>query len=744
MVTFNGLPRAVIHRILEHIPPDEQAHLQCVPGLVQYLQGMSHTKIRIHNRGSLPSTTSDSDSDCDNNADAGEPEMSVAEYVAMRVSNPRFVPAALAFRDTLALLALMRRHPWFLVGVRLLLDISGVDLEGDAFRDFVDVFAKTPVEIEVLNTGYLEDPGVAVPKALRDKTVVLMMSDVVGERHGADELRLLPRRLTLLACRFEKMEGDVERLDFPPALETMHVRTRTTCKVRGGGEGEKALVSTKSDISHLSSLEYFNVWSSKLEPDINHKWILPKTLKRLGTQLPDLIDGGISTMCPDLEGMEVATDAREPGQSLQGLPPTLNMLTIPDIYLNCPFEDRDIPCNELFKSLTDFPRKLTAEFRPKLKLTSGLTQLYIKGSDNSDPDDLVHVDFAKSKFLNLYVLDIYDIPHLKFLGKMPTTLVSLSLVGTPDVDLKHLKTLVNLVELYLYGLKKQSWFSYKLPDSLRKIMLERCGLRHVHIHCAHLHTLSLRGNDLGGLVFPLAAKSLDIPQSVKHLDLSLNQIPSIKAKLPAGLQTLDLSSNAIHVLPTDLPKNLHTLKLGRNGLGGRKCALEFPKKLECLDLSDNELNKDWFAGQDLAKCKKLRKLKLGADKLTYAYWRNKLNGLDLGHLPVLLVELDLSDAQMSSFKGDFRRFKKLETLDLLSNKFSGYFSTRRKKIPSFFGEAIRVVDVSGNGLKKADVDGLMGDLSTMPEFQVLKVESVLRDGEVEETEVRPRKIQRVE
>lgn len=361
----------------------------------------------------------------------------------------------------------------------------------------------------------------------------------------------------------------------------------------------------------------------------------------------------------------------------------------------------------------------------KFELPSSPRELRIEGLN--EPSVITVVDFEKSQFHCLDKLEIKRVNKLKLLGDIPVTLSRLKLERVRNFNFNELVYLRNLRELDINGIRQSAKFSYHLPKLLKTLSITNCGISKVYLCCTRLLNLAMDNNNFK----VLSKNNFVIPDTVIELLLKLNYISKTDVDFPKDLETLLLDFNKLENI-NGLPKSLKILTLSNNLLGEYENTLVFPKNLEKLDLSDNNINSEWLNNLSLIELNKLRYL---------LFSQSKLQSFNPACLPKSLAKLDLSSNTISSFIGDFRN-SAIQRLWLGNNKLGGYFSSQKNQ-DTFLGDSIRYVELGANGLLNSDLEPLLSNLSKNPKFEALDIEKEVCEYVYYLGGGRPRKIRKL-
>ncbi|OQS04010.1 hypothetical protein THRCLA_03708 [Thraustotheca clavata] len=201
---------------------------------------------------------------------------------------------------------------------------------------------------------------------------------------------------------------------------------------------------------------------------------------------------------------------------------------------------------------------------PSKKLNIDINAL-LEGMKQCMNSDATQCVYAKRVRVNPLWKDVFALPNITSIETVLTT-AGTNLEVHYNGAQQTVKTFANVKDLCLTGVK--------LPKGIEKFTLSGVNLKSV-------------------------PTTLEWPDTLKHIDLSSNQLTTFPATvaLPDGLQALILYGNKIQIFSDyfSWPSNLTELNLGSNEL---TTVIKFPLTLSKLDLSSNPLksidvNQQW-------------------------------------------------------------------------------------------------------------------------------------------------------
>ncbi|RCK58009.1 Internalin-I [Candida viswanathii] len=478
----------------------------------------------------------------------------------------------------------------------------------------------------------------------------------INEPLKVTDLKLLPRQLRKLDCRFQLIR-ELTMLQLPQRLEDLSIAI-----------GRASFEVPTVIISHLSRIRKLDLRTK--DHNTCTKWSLPLGTRVLHVAHYDMIGTQkLFIVCPELIELKIH-DHKGPFKDFVaralGIPKTLRRLQLPSVML------------------AFGPKSSRAELKfsyIKLLQVSKLTELSF--TSNIYDARRMALAFVPGNFNHLHTLSIVDVKNVVIFGDYPSGLRKL-VYRKINIPLPDVSDLQYLTEVELDLLKSIDEYTGRFSRSLRKLTISGCGFKKVNIDAPELDSLTLSGNNFRVLneetfVIPSSSNSL------KELNLSFNRITTIGT----------------------LPKNLKVLNIARNQLGRSDQVIHFPTSLTRLDVSWNELTNSWLEKQNLAQYTTLSDLSIA---------HNKLPTLNLDLLPSSVVLLALSFNETSSFIGTFKRFEKLQSLDLACNRLHGYFLSLGDSCGEFFGSDIAVLDIYLSRLTSDDAEVLSEHLRKLPRF----------------------------
>ena len=698
MVRFQELPVEVVELIISYIPNTELERLFELPIIGKHAVRRYYSTISIsdkyeHSEPSWGALKGESL----HLLYKGLPDVSVAEYLELRKSNAFISPKLLVFQGANELLKIAKSFPNLLKNTKITLRLQLSKYFN--LKHFIEEYNKSPFVVHHMHLTVYGSRKDFLPIQLTRNVSSLFIS--TGEHHRiifADyfqnltslqtrakfreiDIDTIPRTIKSLSCCFQCENVDEVELDFPKGL--IHLDLALNDQRQNGQENINCY-----DITQLANLKHLSLAfhiDTRYSPSL---WMVPSSIKSLSIDWPTLIHGDLSSSCPQLIKLCITKVQNYTAQNwldILSLPKTLEILEIPEIFL---YRHEDLSKKEM------------------QQLPIGLKSLQTRPIYQTDI--LMVVDFTMSDFYQLQELHLGFTKPLSILD-IPTTLSTLTMYNLSKFDFNELTKLYNLNKLNIkYDLSKTG-FSFNLPDSLRTLALENCGLSKINITSPGVIHLHLAWNNFKSI----GEDNFVIPNTVRELLLEHNAISKVTRIDSKNLEILRLDSNKL-VTVCGLPKNLKKLSLSRNRLGISKKSLVFPKELEHLVLSENEIDIEWLILLNLLECTKLKSLFLN---------KNNLLSFDTACLPKSLTILDLSSNKIKTLVGDFSNTN-LAKLYLQHNHLRNSFSNRKEQ-KVFFGSSIRFVDVTYNHLLKYDVAGILDDLSNKPKFDILNVEQRL-------------------
>ncbi|RCK65809.1 Internalin-I [Candida viswanathii] len=497
----------------------------------------------------------------------------------------------------------------------------------------------------------------------------------INEPLKVTDLKLLPRKLRKLDCRVQLIR-ELTMLQLPQRLEDLSIAI-----------GRASFEVPTVIISHLSRIRKLDLRTK--DHNTCTKWSLPLGTRVLHVAHYDMIGSQkLFIVCPELIELKIH-DHKGPFKDFVaralGIPKTLRRLQLPSDML-------------AFGPKSSRPELKLSYF--KLLQISKLTELSF--TSNIYDARRMALAFVPGNFNHLHTLSIVDVKNVVIFGDYPSGLRKL-VYRKMNIPLPDLSGLQYLTEVELDSLKSIDEYTGCFSRSLRKLTISGCGFKKVNIDAPELDSLTLSSNNFT----VLNEETFVIPSSVRVLDVHMNYISTVSVKFPDGLEELNLSFNRITTIGT-LPKNLKVLNIARNNLGSSDQVTHFPTSLTRLDVSWNELTNSWLEKQNLAQYTTLSDLSIA---------HNKLPSLNLDLLPSSVVLLSLSFNETSSFIGTFKRFEKLQSLDLACNRLQGYFlSLGDSCVGEFFGSDIAVLDIYLSRLTSDDAEVLSEHLRKRSRF----------------------------
>lgn len=699
MVRFKELPDEVVELIISYIPNTELERLFELPIIGKHALRTFYSAISIFDNYSLAKPLWVTPMVKALYLGYDElPHVSVAEYLELRKSNACISPKLLVFRREKELLKIAKSFPTLLKNTKITL---GLELsEYFDLEHFIEEYHKSPFVVHRMNLTVCGSEKDFLPTQLT-RNVSSLFFFQTGKHHRisiADyfqnltllrtlvkfreiDLYTIPRTIETLSCCFQCENVDEVELDFPKGL--LHLDLTVDDERQVGQENINCY-----DITHLTNLKHLSLKCGLHTGYSLSLWMVPSSIKSLSIDWPTLIHGDLSSSCPQLIKLcitKVQNNTTQNWLDILSLPKTLEILEIPETFL---YRHEYLSKKEM------------------QQLPIGLKSLQTRQIWKTDT--LMVVDFTVSDFCQLQELCLYLTKPLSILD-IPTTLSTLTMNSLSKFDFNELTKLHNLNELNIrYDLSKTG-FSFNLPNSLRTLSLNGCGLSKINITSPGVIHLHLAGNNFKSI----GEDNFVIPNTVRELLLENNATSKVTKIDSKNLEILKLDSNKLKTV-CGLPKNLKKLSLSHNQLGISKEPLVFPKELEHLVLSANKIDMEWLILLNLLECTKLKSLFLV---------HNNLLSFDTACLPKSLTILNLSSNKIKTLVGDFSSTN-IEKLYLQHNDLRNSFSNRWEQ-RVFFGPSIKFVDVICNHLLKYDVAGILDDLSNKPQFDILNVEQSL-------------------
>ncbi|RCK64626.1 hypothetical protein Cantr_00231 [Candida viswanathii] len=546
------------------------------------------------------------------------------------------------------------------------------------------------------------------------------------------ELVCLPPSLQVLRCRLQIRDRGVNGrsvvLQFPDKLKTLEMRTVTT----------SASGFTHIDISHLSQLKTVYLPAVTYENyTLRSRWILPSYLRTLTCKWAELVPTNLGSMCPDLFKLEILKTlgkSKAIASLAKTLPSTLTCLEVPIGFLDSLDDVNDISTGQLADPPTEVRVKSKLGFskifrKPKAKIQETVSP-YVQHNTETQmlpfqehlrkltvrttgkTSSVSVIDFQNHSYPDLEEFYIDASPHVCVTGDMPESLTKLCLLKVSCFDLKQLQNLPNLAHLVLQDITVSKVFDYALPDSLRELVISLCPFDELHIRAPNLASLKMSSCPFK----KLERSNFTLPENLRRLEINKTNITRLSKVLPDSVETLDLAQNLQLQSVSHLPSQLKNLLLHSTGLGGSTPRRPipgpstFPLGLETLNLSSSKVNDKWIKRLNIRDCINLKFLMLRDSKCGAQF--------DLSFLPRSLVVLDLT-----SFGGIIGNFDSLPNLEAVRVAGSlRYFFGKYKYVvncATCFGENIRFIDLSQCKLMNSDVEVLVEEVKTKPNFELL-------------------------
>ncbi|KAK6457921.1 uncharacterized protein RJT20DRAFT_2465 [Scheffersomyces xylosifermentans] len=428
-----------------------------------------------------------------------------------------------------------------------------------------------------------------------------------------EDLKLLPRNLRRLQMNLSLVFSDdaYTKLDLPSSLKELDI---VACSF----DTDRATTHSAIDISNLLQLERLTFAGGILE-DLR-SFVLPHNLVHLelsncnnfrylyGLELASKLKTLSIQDCSYFLYIHTITSFNKFPPGLQSLILESRRRIYPGRHLECIREFAEDVITEGRRSYLVLGRK--CQLPPnlqELELTSFNT---IKVDHEFEiPENLQcltlrelggFADFSKLKFpKTLKIIDLSDqkvgpIENFCF----PPTLHSLNLERNDITSIRNtnIPEFSYLTSLYLGSneLRCSSSFNSQLPQSLKLLDLSSNQLQDcILLSCPKLHTLRLYNNKIGGI---LSKGKFNVPDSIVVLDLSRNKIEGFdkRFKFPSQLRDLSVLGNNIQVLNStffdNLPENLVHLNLNYNNISIQSSERVSLKRIKTLSLRDNNID----------------------------------------------------------------------------------------------------------------------------------------------------------
>lgn len=688
MTRIIDLPSSILYKIFRYVPNDILIELIDIPTVSDQASNALYTKVNIGARSRVQSTPELKGTDKIPVVDC------VNDIIKLQVKYPMARPKQWVFEESIDVFEEINNHS------TLFDDAKDVEIQfSETWNDpqfsskFCEDYNANPIlitslvdfDLNVLNkiTGerigrYLTSLRAAKFNINNDFDKLSWFSKLtsltIDTEFSPTQLYQLPRQLTRLKVSLEFHKDDYleERinndslieLDFPKGLRELDVEF-----------AEEHLNSSffNLDISHLTQLKKLTI-STILPSGTNNSyclWELPKSLNWLSYITYHSMNTPLKIMCPELAFLRVvkAEDSKRMKYIVNDLPETLQELhTSAEGIVYSPPSYGDPPSYNASPHNEEPPSYFSP---PSYEAPEKLENLPTLDS----PEELKEkLNFPES--LQRLVIDGYlsEFGDNKTPIKLPSTLTNLTLTEVSNVDLDTLQNLTQLTNLVVRGFKGGDEFSYNLPSSLKSLEIIDHRIKIFHIIAPNLESLVIRGN-LSGVV---DESRFTFPASIKKLSLQGCRIDKLSIDFPDSLEWLDISMNNLKSIES-LPSGLKYLDLSMNHFGSTNDVPTFPKQIETLNLSRNQVHDQWICKLDLPSLTKLKNLYMAEDKFCT---------LNIEGLPLSLVALDVHGGGVSSFIGDFKDLVNLEELDLSDNELSKHIKLLGGNYSKIFGKNV--------------------------------------------------------
>ncbi|RCK55472.1 hypothetical protein Cantr_04103 [Candida viswanathii] len=738
---LSDLPNEIIQIIFNYIPGDCLFKLLDVPGINVYAFNSLYSVIVItggeHTCQYRPMTKN------------GFPIFRNAQaYLNFRNFYPNFTPKKIIVDNPFDVMLLVSVCPQSLANVEVQLRLSQYNaikeitsqlmeflsvgqLQGNLhfevdLRMFEEDISFSLAAITHILTVY-DYPQVALlyEKDIPNLTSLLVMFCLVEV-----DLGRLPPSLEKIECSLKIQDYGVNErsvvLRFPSKLKTLNVEEISSkCRVR-------------FDVAHLLQLNTLSLPTvTNGAIVVESAWRLPSRLKSLKCEAAEIVPRNLNTMCPELSELEILNSFGESGaitNLAKTLPSTLTRLEVPveffdrlhdnmGIGIGSHTQQRVMGMAGFLKIRRGQKKKIQetgtpcVQDKPQIAMLPFQTHLRkLTITTKRKTSKIYVVDFQKHAFPGLEELKIHASSNLQVLGHMPKTLTKLSLVKISRFDLKQLQSLQNLECLLIQCITESKVFDCALPDSLRELEIDLCPFIGLHIRASNLVSLKVSSCPLK----KLERSNFTLPENLRKLGIYRTQITKLSGVLPDSIDTLDLAQNLCIESVSHLPPQLKHLLLRFTAVGTPSVrhphlmSSTFPLSLETLDLSCTKASDKWIKRLNLKDCVNLKSLVL----------RNSRCGanLDLLFFPRSLVALDMTLCDIETITGNFANFPDLETVGLsVLPKFS-FERCANSGVP-YFGDNIRLVDLSKCCLRRSDFKVVYKELITKPYFELLLLTS---------------------
>lgn len=721
MANFDDIPEELVELIVNYLPNTVLKHLVEIPRLGIHAQRALYSVIIIgdNERFHTPFIIL---------SNQRPPRLkSPSEFIKLLDLNPHITPRRLLFGDPFDALALARQCPNCLDNVEIELAFWFPYPYSPSYWKFYEEYKKHPFKVDSVITRYGTSTenylGFDLTKNVKSFSALAIQSIdlnefskdmfpnltslLIKESLYFYDLNNIPQQLKKLTCDMSLLEMHFDpetetKLNLPESLMELKM------SINGCGQG------TIFDISHLTNLKKIKLsgiaWNADEPSNLVSKWRFPSRLKDLNVEWLEMIVDNLSLICPELEYLIIENTIQMVEEietrDLQ-IPDNVKRLEISSCLLSC--ENKSLAKK--------------SNHKPLLNLPTSLQDLVLKG--NFATGNTVILD---CQLLSLNSLLVHCIPNLSLVGNL-NSLTSLFLNASTVIDFEKLQYLDNLIELVIKNGNRINEFSYKLPNSLLKLTICGSGLVKARINTPRLVSLKLRDNDFQ----ILDNHTLTVPSKLQRLDISGNRISKVSMVFPKSLQVINLSGNKLTCI-NGFPDNLQKLSCLKNLLGETLEVSTFPRGLKLLSLNHNRINEDWIKLQNLHSYTNLEELEMLCNEMTT---------MNPKHLPFPLKRLDVSRNSILTYIS-LQELTNLEEIDFSENKLCGSFINFGRTKMMLFSDAIKWVNFTENKLMASDIEVLLDELSTKPNFELLNVEYDLRPKTFNKSEFQPRKIRKLQ
>lgn len=652
-------------------------------------------------------------------------------YLSLLRAIPDIKPQKVIIHDSLDAIILAKYYPSSLTGIKTVVVVICLYDYFDQLLEIQMLASKYSInfqwDLKINNDNYLPSEHSTIPMNVRsldirnshevDKIFKNSWSNLIELRvpisFSHNEIKYLPDQLQILECKLFMVKAPLKenslKLEFPSSLRTLVILEITYYPSS----------AVTIDFTLSSNLKILSIFYCDIRILEFCEWKFPKCLTSFTADFNPNTSIVWKTMCPELNEFVLRNPESDVGtiiNLLKSLPPTLQRLVIPECM------GFELPSNTKNSNASDNPkpkRKSIRNFlsRPK-SLSKWGTEFLSKYSSQNlaivpKHQDGSHETLYPGILSNLNHFEIIGILQVQTNYRIPSYLNGIS-TRTSKVDVDQFQYLHNLTSLKLISIQGINVFGGILPASLKKLVIDSCLFKEIHVNAKNLETLKIEG----GSFTDLDDSHFTFPKNLKKLGIHTSKVKNILLKFPDSIELLDLYGNSNLKYIKQFPINMKSLLLRKTAIckrftDGKTNQFQilpiFPLSLESLDLSLTEMDEICLR---MLHLKEYTNLKMLCLRQNYSF-----DEIDLNCFPKSLVTLDLSYCSVNRFVGKFGSLPNLEIIGLAKNFLLQYFDAIVYDSQKIFNNKIKIIDLQLCTLSQKAVNAIYGELVENPSFE---------------------------